>query len=451
MIRHLEEDLTNEVGSVLKLCDQYVQSLKNFYRQLSLQSNELLRGAAMTRLEVVFNNLKNEHYRLIRSHLTSEIFNILNESSPIKPVKIINFTAQPPNSILSKQSTAFFDKFDLPQSIEKSRIEEFETNSSLLVKLDHFEKVNIGHIYCVEDIRRKSRIISGKFGTAIVNDSDQIISKIKHHADKIYNCRFYKSYQLYFPNEGQAFIWKDDGVAMTLNHSFNSGLPQEMLNISRCVQSVGDLVYFLAIPSQIIELDWRIMENAIKNGAHYYTGRVVFEGRRLIDFYIFKKALFYVTSSNRVGRALIHQDHANIEQALIDPHHLSYTSIVVTSKKVIVAGHHESIAYNFLYLLSEDLVIENREAVPKQDQGYNPIRTMRIIERENSRYLLCMCAVDLIILFSVTETSLNRLEQLDVSRDEDRANLNGLHMDPTQSQIFIFGDFNFQQMLKLRV
>lgn len=451
MIRHLEEGIRQEVGHVLDLCQDYVQAIKNFYRQLSLQSNELVRGTAITKLELVFNNLKNEHYRLMSSHLSSEIFNILKETCPVARIKTINFTAYPASNLLSKQSTGFFDKLELPHSSDKSKLEDFETHSSFLVKLDYFEKVNIGHIYCVEDIRKNCRIISGKFGTAICNDTDQIISKIKHHAEKIYNCRFWNSYQLYFPNDEKIFIWKDDGIVLTLNHRFVCGQPHELINFSKCVQSVGDLVFFLAVPSQIIELDWKKMEKDINHGAHSFTGRLVFEAKGILDFSVYKKAVFYVTTSARVGKAFVHQDSPASQQGLIDPNHLFYSAIAANSSKVIVAGHQEAITSNILFVLNHDLTTLSKVAVQKLDKGYNPIRVLHTIEREDASYLLCVCSIDLIILFSETESSLSRLEQVCLSKQEEKAMINGIHFDKTKSKAFVFGDFNFQQMLKLRV
>ena len=447
MLQVLEDD----TESVLSLCDSYAAAVQNLHRQLNLQANELLRGAAMTRLELTFKNLQREHYSLIKSHLTSDIFNILEDASTYQPIKVINFTACPPQSVLSKQSTANFDKMVLPASNEKQRLEEFETHSSFMVKLDQFEKVNIGHIYCVADIRKKSKIISGKFGTAICNDYDQIISKIKHHAERIYNCRFWKANQLYFPADEKVFIWKDDGIAMTFNHVFNGGLAHEMLHFSKCVQSVGSLVYFLAVPSQIIELDWTDIEYQMSLGAQHYTGRLIFEAKGITDFFVHKKMIYYVNSSNRIGKVHVSQDYPSTQQSLIDPNHLSYFAITANDRKVIVAGHQESITSNYLFILNHALTTESKVALNKLDKGYNPVRSLHMIEREDACYLLCVCSIDLVILFVETTTSLSRLEQLCMSKEEDKAIINGVHFDPTKSKVLVFGDFNFQQMLKLRV
>ena len=57
----------------------------------------------------------------------------------------------------------------------------------------------MGHLYCLENIRHKSILMNGRFGTIVTNDYDNIISKISNNLEKVYNCKFRKGIQVYFP------------------------------------------------------------------------------------------------------------------------------------------------------------------------------------------------------------------------------------------------------------
>lgn len=444
--------LDKSLTDLLETCDQYSKAAKNYYRQVFLNSDQLLRGTAVARLEIAMNNLKNSHYSMIEQHTTADIFNLLPECHRINSIKTLNFSVAPGKlSKMMSKDGSIFDKFELQTSRDKEVMEDFETNSGFMAKLDEFEKVNIGHIYCGETIRKKSMLLSGKFGTALVNHYDGVISKVNHGETKIYSCRFWRSLQMYFPGDDDVFIWKDDYLALSFNHKFKGGNPKELINYSKCVQSIDSKVYFLSHPSNIIEVDWHDIATSIQRGLVKYQGKLVLYSPHIKDFHIYEDTLYVLFEQGDVGKLRMdgRSEMARHVEVLLGQ--MDFTAIVSANSRVIVAAHQSSRQHNLVLVYSDALQQEQQVQIAKSEACNSPIRSFSLIERSDATYIIGLCAADQVLLFQLTSSKLNILEVLNMNSSEERVLLNGIHLDRLKSKFLVFGDFNFQQMVRLRV
>lgn len=450
-----QEQLLEDVKAVTAALDHYKISLQSYYRQVSLRSNELLRGTVTAKLEIALNNVKHKHMEMIARHTTVDVFNILSDEHPLNSVRVLNFSALPVSKkrILEKEPS-LFEKFDFPNSSEKEAMEDFETHAGFLVKLDDFEPVNIGHIYCTEKISRHTTILSGRFGTAVSNRAEKTVTRVAHSDSKIFNCRHWKSFQMYFPQDSQVFVWQADGVVLTVNHTFKSGDIGGIRNYSKCVHSRQNKVYFLAIPSSIIEIDWFEVELAVSRGVESLSGRVIHSGQYIEDFCFLDQKIYFIKQSGIITLGYIdpcQEEALAVEQHLEMITDMDMTAIAAKEKIILIAGHNSRARANEIYVIDSDLKYIDRILVPKAQTGYAPIRSITPIDRQDSTYFIGLCTLDQVLLFQLSGQQLKLLETMTLSSGMERTILNGIQLDELKARILVFGDFNFQLTLKLRV
>lgn len=78
-------------------------------------------------------------------------------------------------------------------------------------------------------------IMNGRFGTIVTNEYDNIISKISNNLEKVYNCRFRKGIQVYFPAEQKIVVWYQDSEIATVLHAFKGTCANGLVNFSKLV------------------------------------------------------------------------------------------------------------------------------------------------------------------------------------------------------------------------
>jgi len=462
-------------GVIISACEEYISALRGLARQVYLHRNEFMRGTALTKVETGYNRLRTAHEYFLSRMASADMFKIGGQTG-VGRVEVVNFTASthPTTNMQGEEDdNDELAKIDLPSSDEKDHMVDMETHSGFLQKVEHLEAVSIGHIYCLETIKQGELIIAGKFGTAVSSRTIDVISKINHNLERVYNIRYWQGYQIYFPGDAQIIVWKDDFEVLRLSHNFRGGFEGLVNNSSKCVYSVGSKVYFMSILNEVVEIDWNDIIKAVHTGRESLAGKKVFVHNDLTDFCIQgSTTLHYVTLNGTVGRmALVSaskpptplSSNPNIilpsgdnsehrEYTITNINNMKFTAIAAMGEVTIVASHVRTDFDNQLFLLDRQLQIAGQLKLTKKEAGNNPVLQLKMIKRDKDLYALCLCRHNLFFLLAVyPRQSIRQLEVLDLSRGDDKVSLNGFSLNVIESRVFLFGDFNFQLMIRLRV
>ena len=458
--------LYDSISSIQHSLEKYLQELMTFQRIAFLKGNDLTKASSLANAQIAFQKLLEEHNSLLSNYCYPELLHFLPDFDLTQSYEQLNFSSVP------SYDPRGFDNCKLNHSMEKHIMNEFETTTAFLVKIKHTEKADVGHIYSIDYFRPQSMVFSGNFGASLCNNYDHILTKIINISYKILNVKLYKGYQMYFPEDTHSiFVMKDGNEVLTIGHKLLTESVEGIFNCSKAVISRDNFVYFISNHFEIVEIDWFKVIEFIDKGKPMLPGKKLVSFRSMLDIRIYRKSLILYMTTTGMMSILNIDDRKMVREELLTFAKLNrehdFTAFNTDGSFVVAASFDTIQKSNSLHLLKdtgtefEMISTINFKAHSKRNYKREISKCFRIrnilhlqIDRlkfkDRGIFFLAICTSNTIYLLEAS-TELAILEEVSIVSEEESICLNGAVYLEKEYKVFLFGDFNFQQMLKLKL
>ena len=471
-VKSVEESVTN-IEEAIKY---YLRALKNYARQVYTSSSELMKSSTVAVLQSKFDQLGKIHDKLLTDHSKNNVFHLLKSSSR-SPEQIQlqeesdyvcrSFQAvnrMPYQSLVSIATREFvvnqemsFDTVKLRHSIGKDTSQfEFETHAAHLQVLENAELFDVGHIYCGAQLKPKIQLFCGKFGTIVSNSKENMVGRMDLHVEKIHHVVVKGNLQLYFLPTDKPMVWsglceklKVDGLFLAEN-SF--GTP----NYSKMVHIVDDeRIYFASAAHRILLLTWTEIHEAIYKAQKLIGTHEVLFVKNLSDFYVTKSILVSLTDAGLIYRCFLPKSGLVTDKSEFRLEYgaeCQYQAITGDENMMVVACSQVDALESTFTLFDRKFQTLDSARVKVVLPGLNQVRQLYWLQRSpQKRFVLALWMYNIVDLFAVDSNTITIIERHDCDRSDDRIRLNGCFWNSTQTKLLVYGDFNFQRHLLMKL
>lgn len=465
------EEIVATIEQATKL---YLRSLKNLARQVYTSSSDLMKSSTLAVLQGRYDDLAKLHLKLLQDHSGSNLFNLLKGNLQIvadppeeSPIVCRNFQAVrrlPPASPFGLRANEFnrtvemdFETVKLKSSVNKEPSHfDFETHAAHLQVLPDAEGFDIGHIYCGAMIKPKIHLFCGKFGTVISNAKDNIVGRVDLHVEKTLNVVSRNNLQIYFGANDKPAVWSGLNEKLRIDALFLAESSASVANTSKLVHEVDEeRVYFASAAHRIMLVRWSELEDCVYKAQKTITGTEVLMMRNLADFYVTKTVLVAMNERGFLIRVFLNNKGlvaTRSEFEMTAGPNFQYHALTGDENQMVVAlSQLDSVEVSFT-LLSKEYTLCDTARVGVELAGLNQVRQLYWIAKPHgATFVLAVWMYNVIDLFAVDTNSITQIERHQTGHRDDRIRINGCIWNTTKTKLLVFGDFNFQRHLLLRL
>lgn len=471
-VKSVEESVTNIEEAV----KYYLRALKNYARQVYTSSSELMKSSTVAVLQSKFDDLTKIHAKLLSDHAKHNVFHLLKSNSstadqnpsptesdyvsrtfravnrkPIRTASSVEMGEYIPNEEMS------FDSVKLRHSLIKEPSQfEFETHAAHMQVLENGELFDVGHIYCGAQLKPKIQLFCGKFGTIVSNSRENMVGRMDLHVEKIHHVVAKGNLQMYFLPNDKPMVWSGLCEKLKVDALFLQENSYGTPNFSKVVHVVeGERIYFASPAHRILMLTWTEVQEAIYKAQRLIGVHDVLFVRNLSDFYVTKNVLVSLTCAGLLYRCFLPKSGLAADKAEFQMEqgaNTQYQAVTGDESLIVVAWSQLEALQSTFTLFDRNFQILDTTRVQVVLPGLNQVRQLYWLERTpQKRFVLALWMYNIIDLFAVDSNNITLIERHDCDQSDDRIRLNGSFWNSTKTKLLIYGDFNFQHHLLMKL